>query len=107
MKLVIATSSAHKLAEIQQLLSDVPDLQLLSLHDFAPVEEPDETGATMRANAHLKAEYYARHTQLPTLADDSGIEVSALNDAPGVHSARWVAGSDADRTRALVRKIGR
>ncbi len=106
MKLVIATSNAHKLAEIQHLLAEVPDLELLSLRDFAPIDEPDETGATMQENAHLKAQYYARHTQLPTLADDSGLEVSILNNAPGVHSARWVEGNDADRTQALLKKLG-
>ena len=105
MKLVIATTSAHKLAEIRDLLRDVVALEVLSLRDFDTVEEPEEDGLAMRDNARVKAEYYARFTQLPTLADDSGIEVDALDGAPGVHSARWVGGSDADRTQALLDRL--
>ena len=105
MTLVIATSSAHKLAEIRALLHEIPNLTLLSLRDFPPIAEPDETGQTMRDNAHLKAQFYAAHTNLPTLADDSGIEIDFLNGAPGVHSARWIAGSDADRTRRVLEKL--
>jgi XTP/dITP diphosphohydrolase len=105
MKLVVATTSAHKLEEIKALLANVPYLEVLSLRDFPPVEEPDENGSTMAENARIKAKYYAQHTQLPTLADDSGVEVDALGGAPGVHSARWVAGSDSDRTNALLAKL--
>jgi XTP/dITP diphosphohydrolase len=105
MKLVITTSSAHKLEEIKALLSDVMAWEVLSLRDFPPVEEPEEDGSSMAENARLKAAYYARHTQLPTLADDSGIEVDALDGAPGVHSARWIEGSDADRTNAILTKL--
>jgi XTP/dITP diphosphohydrolase len=105
MKLVVATTSAHKLEEIKALLADVPDLEVLSLHDFPAIEEPDENGSTMAENARIKAEYYAHHTQLPTLADDSGIEVDALNGAPGVHSARWLEGSDTDRANAILQRL--
>ncbi len=105
MKLVIATTSAHKIREIRALLGAVPALQVLALSDFGPIEEPDEDGASMAENAHLKAEYYARHTGLPTLADDSGLEVDALGGAPGVHSARWAPGSDQDRARALLERV--
>jgi len=105
MKLVIATTSAHKIREIRDLLADVPDLQVLALGDFGPIDEPEEDGASMAENARIKAQYYAQHTQLPTLADDSGLEVDALDGAPGVHSARWVEGSDQDRTRALLERL--
>ena len=105
MQLVIATSSEQKRNEIAALLSEIPDLKVLSLRDFGPITEPEETGASMRENARLKAEYYAQVTKLPTLADDSGIEVSILDDAPGIYSARWIAGSDGDRTRALLERM--
>ncbi len=105
MKLVIATTSADKIREIHDLLADVPELQVIALSDFGPIEEPEEDGASMAGNARIKAQYYARHTQLPTLADDSGLEVDALDGAPGVHSARWVQGSDQDRTRALLERL--
>lgn len=105
MKLVVATTSTHKLSEIRDLLRDVSALEVLSLHDFAPIEEPDETGTTVRENARIKAEIYGRELRLPTLADDSGLEVDALDGAPGVYSARWVEGSDADRTQALLERL--
>lgn len=104
MKLLLATTSQHKLAEIKALLANVP-LELLTLRDFPDIEMPEETGDTMAANARLKAEAGARATGLLCLADDSGLEVEALDGAPGVHSARWVEGSDEGRTRALLEKM--
>lgn len=105
MKLVVATTSAHKLSEIRELLRDVEGLEVLSLRDFEPLEEPEENGLTMLENARIKAQSYARAFKLPTLADDSGIEVDALGGAPGVHSARWIEGSDAERTSALLDRL--
>lgn len=105
MKLLIATANAHKLHEIAAMLREVPVLELVSLRDFPTLELPPETGATMQENARLKAEYCARAANLPALADDSGIEVDALNGEPGVRSARWVEGSDADRTNALLQRL--
>lgn len=106
MKLVLATTSVHKIHEIQALLSGVPGLQVLNLSGFAPIAEPEEDGASMAENARIKAQCYARHTRLPTLADDSGLEVDALDGEPGVRSARWAEGSDQDRTRALLARMG-
>jgi XTP/dITP diphosphohydrolase len=105
MKLLLATGNAHKVTEIADLLRDVADLKIVSLRDFPQIEMPEETGSTMRENARLKAKHCARESGLPSLADDSGIEVDALNGAPGVHSARWVEGSDADRTNALLQRL--
>ncbi|HVF10052.1 MAG TPA: non-canonical purine NTP pyrophosphatase [Abditibacteriaceae bacterium] len=103
--LVLATTSTHKVREITDLLQDNPHFEIISLRDFPDLEAPVEDGLTMRDNARLKAEYYARATGLPALADDSGIEVDALDGAPGVLSARWIAGSDADRTQALLDRL--
>ncbi len=105
MKLLLATGNAHKLREFLELLRDMPTIEIVSLRDFPDIEMPDETGLTMRDNARLKAEHCARVTGLPSLADDSGIEVDALGGAPGVHSARWVEGSDEERTRALLERL--
>jgi XTP/dITP diphosphohydrolase len=105
MKLLLATGNAHKVQEIADLLRDVPDLEIVSLRDFPHIEMPEETGSTMQENARIKAEHCARESGLPGLADDSGIEVDALNGAPGVHSARWIEGSDADRTNALLQRL--
>ena len=105
MKILLATTSAHKAREIAEILADVPDLTLETLADYAATEAPEEDGETMRDNARIKAEFYAQHFQTRVLADDSGIEVDALDGAPGVHSARWADGSDADRAAALLREL--
>src|SRR5262245_24869596 len=64
-------------------------IELKTLDDFPDIVEPEETGTTVAENARLKALYYAGKTGLPAVADDSGIEIDALDKAPGVHSARW------------------
>jgi len=87
-KLLVATANLHKVGEIQQILQDYP-IELLDLRSFAELEPPEETGLTYLENALLKARYYGRHTGLPSLSDDSGLEVDALDGAPGLHSARF------------------
>jgi XTP/dITP diphosphohydrolase len=86
--LLVATTNAGKLREIAAMLADVP-LALLTLDDCARVPEPEETGTTFAANAQLKARYYSQTTGLLSVADDSGLEIEALDNAPGIHSARW------------------
>jgi XTP/dITP diphosphohydrolase len=88
MTLVIATTNPGKLREITAILDGVP-VDLRTLADVPPIVEPEETGATFAENARLKALYYAGITGLPCVADDSGIEIAALDNGPGVHSARW------------------
>ena len=88
MKLVIATTNPGKLREIEGILSGIP-FTLETLKDYPPVAEPAETGQTFGENARLKAFYYAAATGELTVAEDSGLEVDALDGAPGIHSARW------------------
>jgi XTP/dITP diphosphohydrolase len=88
MKLVIASTNPGKLKEISAILSGAP-VDLVTLDEIPTIPEPEETGRTFEDNARLKALYYARATGLPSVADDSGIEIAALDNAPGVHSARW------------------
>lgn len=97
-KLLIATNNAGKVREIENFLADLP-LELLCLNDFSHVVEPEETGATFVENAVLKAREYALQTGAWSLADDSGLEVEALNGAPGVLSARYAGKNADDRTR--------
>ena len=87
-KLLIATTNPGKLKEITGILEGAP-VELVTLNDFEPMVEPAETGTTFAENARLKARYYSKATGLPSVADDSGIEIDALDNAPGVHSARW------------------
>jgi XTP/dITP diphosphohydrolase len=90
--LLVATTNPGKLREIAAILAGIP-LALLTLRDVAQVPEPEETGTTFAENARLKACYYSQATGLLSVADDSGLEIDALDKAPGVHSARW-HGSD-------------
>jgi XTP/dITP diphosphohydrolase len=93
MDLVIATSNQHKLKELKTLLEDFP-LTILSLKDFPDMPVVVEDGKNFYENALKKALTVARHTDKLTIADDSGIEVDALDRKPGVYSARF-AGDDA------------
>jgi XTP/dITP diphosphohydrolase len=92
-RLLVATRSAHKLRELRELL-DLRHADLVSLDDLGLPGDPDETGRTFETNAAIKARFGARATGLPTLADDSGIEVDALGGGPGVRTRRY-AGDDA------------
>lgn len=97
MKLVLATRNLGKVKELTAMLS--PDgqrqnIQILSLQDFPDAPEVVEDGETYQENAAKKAVVIADYTGVRTLADDAGIEVDALDGAPGVHSKRW-AGDDA------------
>jgi XTP/dITP diphosphohydrolase len=92
--LVVATTNPGKLREITDILSPVVgsgphQVELFTLRDFPAIVEPEETGATFADNARLKARYYSNALGLPAVADDSGIEIAALDNIPGVHSARW------------------
>ena len=87
-RIVVATHSAHKLRELRQLLH-LPHTRLLDLDDLGIAEEPVEDGPTFAANALLKARCYGRLAGLPTLADDSGLEVDALDGGPGVRTRRY------------------
>lgn len=87
-QLLVATTNSGKLREIAGILAGVP-VTLRTLQDYDPIPEPEETGSTFADNSRLKARYYARATGLVSVADDSGLEIEALDNAPGVHSARW------------------
>ncbi|MGV0853662.1 RdgB/HAM1 family non-canonical purine NTP pyrophosphatase [Mycolicibacterium phlei] len=102
-ELLVASRNRKKLAELRRVLDSAGiALTLLSLDDVPPFEEAPETGATFEENALAKARDAFRATGLPTVADDSGLEVAALNGMPGVLSARWsgVAGDAAEKDRA-------
>jgi len=87
-KLLLATTNAGKLAEWRELVAPV-SIDVKSLAELKTFIEVEETGLTFAENAVLKAAGYAKQSGLPTLADDSGLEVHALGDRPGVHSARY------------------
>jgi XTP/dITP diphosphohydrolase len=103
-RLLVATTNRGKLRELTALLADL-GLELVTPADVGLDLDVPETGATFAANALLKARAFAAASGLPTLADDSGLEVDDLDGFPGVQSARWVPGSDADRVAALLARI--
>jgi XTP/dITP diphosphohydrolase len=86
--LLVATHNKGKVAEFAEMLADL-DVAWLSLDDAGITDDVEETGDTFQANAELKALAYANQTGLLTLADDSGLEVDALNGQPGVYTARY------------------
>ena len=88
MRLLVATQNRGKVAELADMLADI-EISWLGLQDIPSVEEVAETGQTFEENAILKATGYAEQTGLLTLADDSGLEVDALDGRPGVHTARY------------------
>ena len=89
MKIVFATNNEHKLSEIRAILGS--SFEVVSLADIGCHEDIPETGTTLEENALMKAEYIYNKYHLSCFADDTGLEVEALNGAPGVYSARYAA----------------
>ena len=105
-RLVIATRSEHKLRELGELLH-LERAELLSLDDLGVPGEPIEDGLTFETNAAIKARFAANATNLPSLADDSGMEVAALGGAPGVRTRRYAgpAATDAENNAKLLEAL--
>jgi len=97
MKIVFATNNAHKLSEIRNILGD--SIEVLSLKDIGCDVDIPETGTTLEDNALQKAQYIYDHYHMDCFADDTGLEVEALNGAPGIYSARY-ASMDSTTTAA-------
>jgi XTP/dITP diphosphohydrolase len=105
--LLIATNNQGKLIEIQLLLNDAP-VNLFTPSQLGLEIEVDENGQTYEQNAALKGRAFARAARMLTLADDSGLEVDALDGLPGLHSARlasWPGAGDADRRGLLLKRL--
>ena len=97
MKIVFATNNQHKLSEIRNILGD--SIEVLSLNDIGCDVDIPETGTTLEENALQKAQYVYDHYHIDCFADDTGLEVDALNGAPGVYSARYASmASDSGQT---------
>ena len=94
-RLLVATGSAHKLTELQRLFGDLP-IDLVTLIDLGITDEAPEDGATFEENALQKARWYSAASGEWTLADDSGLEVAALNGAPGVYTRRYAGPNATD-----------
>jgi XTP/dITP diphosphohydrolase len=106
--LLLGTRNPGKIYEIKIIIGDLA-LELRSLNDFPNVAVAEENADTYGENAIAKAQFYARETGLPALADDSGLEVEALGGAPGVISARYAGehATDADRRQLLLSELAK
>lgn len=107
MKIVFATNNQHKLDEIRDILGK--KFEIVSLNDIGCHEDIPETGTTLEQNAIQKAEYIYRKYGLSCFADDTGLEVDALNGAPGVYSARYAGGEGHDseaNMQKLLKELG-
>jgi XTP/dITP diphosphohydrolase len=102
--ILIATTNPGKIREIRRALDGVP-IDWRTLADLPPVPEPEETGATFAENARLKAIAYASATGLPTVAEDSGLAIDAIDGRPGVLSARYPGATYADKFASLYREL--
>ena len=101
-KLVFATNNAHKLEEISAILGD--KVEILSLKDIHCQVDIPETADTLEGNSLLKAQYIREHYGMDCFADDTGLEVEALNGAPGVYSARY-AGGEGHNSEANMKRL--
>lgn len=100
---LVATGNPHKTEAIRGILADYP-ITLTDLSEHDPIPEPEETGETFLDNALLKSRYYSKMTGFNAMADDSGLEIDALNGEPGVHSARY-AGVDTPHSEKMARVL--
>ena len=100
-RLVFATSNAHKLSEIRGIL---PHFDIAGLQDIGISEDIEETGTTLEENALIKAKFLYEKTRMPSLSEDTGLEVFSLNGAPGVHTARY-AGEEKDPEKNMEKLL--
>ena len=103
--IIFATGNRNKIHEILEIIDD-PSVTVMSMKEAGVAADPEEDGSTFEENALLKARAWASASGLPSLADDSGLEVAALGGAPGVHSARAVPGDDSARNAWLLAQLG-
>ncbi len=103
MEIVLATKNKNKIKEVKRIIKD-KSISMLTIDDFPGCPEVEEDGTTFEANAVKKALAVAHYTEKPSLADDSGLEVYALNGAPGTFSSRY-AGKEADDRRNIQKLL--
>jgi XTP/dITP diphosphohydrolase len=104
MKLLIASQNKHKIEEIKQIF-DLTNIELLDLDQFNDDDDVVEDGKTFLDNAILKAKYFANKYHIPTLSDDSGLVVEALDGRPGINSKRYSGGNDKDNYLKLLEEM--
>ena len=104
--ILIATANPHKVEEYRSMIND-PNIELESLLDYPDCPEITEDGTTFAENAAIKALAASKYAQAPAFADDSGLEVAALNGAPGIHSARYAPTQEEKIHKLLAEMAGK
>lgn len=104
MKLIIATHNDHKLKEFKQILKDT-NIELVSLKDLKDFDEIVENGSTFLENALIKAKNISLKYNLPVIADDSGVSIEALDNRPGIHSARYSGKGDLENNLKVLKEL--
>ncbi len=106
MKVVFATKNRGKVKEAQEKLKEF-GIEVVPIDEVEQIESPEETGNTFCENAYQKATYYAEKLRIPVIAEDSGIEVEALNGKPGVYSSRFAGerATDEENNRKLIEEL--
>lgn len=101
-KIAVASGNKNKIKEIKQIFTEA---EIVTMHELGYDGDIDETGSTFKENAKIKAEFIAKKFNIPALADDSGLCVDFLGGAPGVYSARFSGGGDAENRKLLLKKL--
>jgi|SRR5690554_3903614 len=104
MKIIVATHNLNKVKEFKEILQDT-NIELVSLHDLNDFEEIVEDGESFLENALIKAKTIYLKYNMPVIADDSGIEIEALNNAPGIHSARYSEDGDLGNNLKVLARL--
>ena len=104
MKIVVATTNAHKVSEICDIFSNLP-YTIESIKKYVTVRAPEETGTTFEENAKLKALYYSSKIPQLTVAEDSGLQIDGLDGAPGIHSARYPGVTYQEKFRRIYTQL--
>lgn len=106
MKLLIGTNNKNKLTQFQKLFKELAkDIEVLAPADLGITDDVIEDGETLLENAERKVKFYSEKSGLSTLADDTGLFIDALNGEPGLHSRRWISGTDKDRYTKVLEKM--
>ncbi|MBI62858.1 MAG: non-canonical purine NTP pyrophosphatase, RdgB/HAM1 family [Chloroflexi bacterium] len=107
MKILLATTNKGKIAEFKNILNSHKDLEILTLDNFNICEDVEEVGNSFEQNSILKANFYNKIAKIPTIAEDSGLEIKALNNEPGIYSARYggINITDKDRVDLILDKM--
>lgn len=101
MKILIATNNSHKVKEFKEILKDFQDIELITPNELGINLEPNENGNSFEENSKIKCLEFYKASQIPVVADDSGLEIDALNKQPGIYSSRFAGENASDKDNRI------